>query len=141
MVFVDLFTERGLDRGTPAIDESTKMAGRAARSPARLCSRDRKLCFYRRLEYDFLACLLCFLFFFFLSVLIPVRFSSSCCLVRAAAICASSASTCASCVIHILSHLRIPFVLLVLFFVVVIFLVSVLVVISYPVCWHLICLL
>ena len=34
-----------------------KMADSAARSPARLCSRDWKLCCHRRLEYEFLALL------------------------------------------------------------------------------------
>ena len=40
-----------------AVDESReKMADRVARSPARLCCRDGKLCYYRhrRFEYDFL---------------------------------------------------------------------------------------
>ena len=35
------------------------------RSPARLCSRDGKLCYYGRLEYDFLAFVPCFLLFLF----------------------------------------------------------------------------
>ena len=37
------------------VDESRKMADRVTRSPARLCSRDGKLCYYGRLEYGFLA--------------------------------------------------------------------------------------
>ena len=44
-----------------AVDESRKkMADRVTRSPARLCSRDGKLCFYGRLEYDFVAFFPCF---------------------------------------------------------------------------------
>ena len=66
------------------------MADRVARSPARLCSRDGKLCYYyRRLEYDLffsLSCFyaFCFLIFLFFSVLMPACFSSSCCFVPAA---------------------------------------------------------
>ena len=75
----------------------------------------------------------------FFSVLIPVCLSSSCCFVRAAVLCSSWARTCTFCVICILPHLRIPFVLLLLFvlciFFVVLFLllVDLLVVFSYPV--------
>ena len=47
-----------------AVEESRKkMADRVARSPARLCSKDGKLCCCRRLEYDVLAFLPCFLHF------------------------------------------------------------------------------
>ena len=43
-----------LTRNT-AVDESRrKMADRVARSPARLCSGDEKICYYLRFEYDFL---------------------------------------------------------------------------------------
>ena len=59
------------------------MADRVAkRSPARLCSRDGKLFYYRRVEYDFLAFFFAFASFFFafasffFSVLIPACFSS-----------------------------------------------------------------
>ena len=95
-----------------AVNESRKkVADRVTRSPTRLCSRDGKLCYYRRLEYDFLffflALLPCFIVFF-------VCFSSSCCFVRAAVI--SSASTCCSRVICIISDLRIPFVSFVIYF-------------------------
>ena len=65
------------------------MADREARSPARPCSKDERLCYYRRLEYDFLALLPCFLLFLFFSALSCCVFSSSC-LVTAAAICSSS---------------------------------------------------
>ena len=34
-------------------DDLRKITRRAARSPARLCSGDGNLCFYRRLEHDF----------------------------------------------------------------------------------------
>ena len=50
--------------------------------------------------------------FLLFSVLTPVCFSSSCCFVRAAVICSSSASKC-SCVFCTLPHLRIPFVFVV----------------------------
>ena len=68
MVFVGLFTEGGRDSGSmltldAAIDEFRKMTDRVGRSPARLGS-DGKLCYYRCLEYDFLAFLSCFLLFF-----------------------------------------------------------------------------
>ena len=44
------------------VDESrTKMADSVTRSPARLSNRDGKLCHYGRLEYGFLAFVLCFL--------------------------------------------------------------------------------
>ena len=76
----------------------------------------------------------------FFSAFIPGCFSFSCCFVRAAVICFFSASTRSSCVICILSSLRIPFVLFVLFFVSLIFLVGVFVVFFYPVHRHSICL-
>ena len=100
-----------------AVDESRKkIADRVARFPTRLCSRDGKLRYYRRLEYDFLAFLPCLLQFFF-SVLIPVCFSSWCRFVRAAVICSSSASsTCSFCFICILPRVRTHFVLFVLYF-------------------------
>ena len=47
-----------------AVDESRKkMVDSVIRLSARLCSRDRKLCYYGHLEYDFLAFLPCFLLF------------------------------------------------------------------------------
>ena len=49
------------------------------RSPARLCSRDGNICFYGRLEHDFLA-FLCFALI--LSFLIQVCLSSSCSFVQ-----------------------------------------------------------
>ena len=70
-IFVDLFTEGGstaavLRLDTTAVEESRKkMTDRVARSPARLCSRYGKRCHYRRLEYDFLAFLPCFILFLF----------------------------------------------------------------------------
>ena len=43
------------------VDESrNKMADGVTRSPARLCSRDGKICYYGRLEYDFSAFVPCF---------------------------------------------------------------------------------
>ena len=91
------------------VDESRKkMADSAARSPARLCSRDWKLCCHRRLEYEFLALLPCFLLFIFspslsrrvslFRVASPVPQSSAALLQRIR-------------VIIILSHLGIPFVI------------------------------
>ena len=46
------------------VDEGRKMADRVITSPARLCSRDGKLCWYRRLGYAF------FCFFFLASFLL-----------------------------------------------------------------------
>ena len=40
------------------------MVDRVARSPDRRYRRDGKLCYYRRLEYDFLAFYICFLLFY-----------------------------------------------------------------------------
>ena len=45
------------------VDERRMMTDNMTRSPARLCSRDGKLCYYGRLEYDFLAFVPCFLLF------------------------------------------------------------------------------
>ena len=67
-----------------AVDESReKMADRVVRSPARLCSRDGKLC---KLSAPscFFAFLPSFHLFFLFSSLILVCLSSNCCLVRAA---------------------------------------------------------
>ena len=51
-----------------AVDESRKdKAHLVAKPPARLCSRDGTLCYYRRLEYDSLAVRLVFLFVSFFS--------------------------------------------------------------------------
>ena len=47
------------------VDESRKMADSVRRFPARLCSRDGKLCYYGRRQYDFLALVPCFLPFLF----------------------------------------------------------------------------
>ena len=103
-----------------AVEESRKkMADRVARSPVRLCSRDGKICYYRRLEYDFLFLNLAsyFLFLsFFLSVRVRVCFSSSCYFVRAAVICSTLASTCVLLVICIPPYLIIPFASFVLHF-------------------------
>ena len=41
------------------VDESRKIADRVTRFPARFCSRDRKLRYRRRLEYDFVALVSC----------------------------------------------------------------------------------
>ena len=49
-----------------AVDESRKKSADSVtrlRDPARLYSRDGKLCYHGRLEYDFLAFLTCFLLF------------------------------------------------------------------------------
>ena len=48
------------------VDESRKMADGVTRFPARLCSGGEKLCYYGRLEHDFLAFVPCFLLFLFL---------------------------------------------------------------------------
>ena len=64
------------------------MADRVTRSPVRLYSRDGKICYYRRLQYDLFLCLASFFFPSFPpSFLIRVCFSCSYCFVRAAAIC------------------------------------------------------
>ena len=110
---------------------------RVTRSPARLCSRDGKRCFNRRLGYGFLVFLPCSLLSFSSFSLSLSQCSSSSCFVRAAVICFSSASMC-SYVICILSHLKVTilFVCLILFFVILILLVGVFVALSYPVRWH-----
>ena len=71
MVFVDLFaggggsTAAAATLGTVADESRNKMADGVTRSPARLCSRDAKICYYIRLEYDFLFFfVLCFILFF-----------------------------------------------------------------------------
>ena len=46
---------------TVADESRKKMADGVTRSPARLCSRDGKICYYRRLEYAFFAFVPCFL--------------------------------------------------------------------------------
>ena len=52
-----ILTEGGLDSvvtlDTTVGKSRKKVADRVTRSPTRLCSRDGKLCYYRRLEYDF----------------------------------------------------------------------------------------
>ena len=90
------------------VDERRMMTDNMTRSPARLCSRDGKLCYYGRLEYEFLALLPCFLLFIFspslsrrvslFRVASPVPQSSAALLQRIR-------------VIIILSHLGIPFVI------------------------------
>ena len=84
------------------------MANNVTKPSARLCSRDGKLCYYGRLEYEFLALLPCFLLFIFspslsrrvslFRVASPVPQSSAALLQRIR-------------VIIILSHLGIPFVI------------------------------
>ena len=116
------------------------MAGRVARSPARLCSRDGKLCYYRRREYDLDAlCLVSFFCPFF-----PSLFRYASLLRVTSSVQQSSASRMfvrvllTSCV---LSHFSIPFVLFLknIYFSVALLLVGVFVVLSYPVRWHFIC--
>ena len=46
---------------TVADERRKKMADGVTRSPARLCSRDGKIYYYGRLEYDFLAFVPCLL--------------------------------------------------------------------------------
>ena len=49
------------------VDESrNKMADGVTRSPARLCSRRGKICYHKRLEYDFLTLCLAYCFSYFL---------------------------------------------------------------------------
>ena len=132
------------------VDESRKMADRMARSPTRLCSRDGKLCYCGRLEYDFLVFLPCLLLFLFYSVLIPVCFSYVSLFSVASSVQQPSvplqqvrvllaAFFLCSRVICILSHLRIPLVLfLFIFRSSDITLVGVSAVLSYPVRWHVI---
>ena len=99
-----------------AVDESRKkMADRVARSPARLRSRDGKLCYYRRLEYDFLVfCLTSFFSSF------PPPLSRYVSLLGVASSVQQSSATLqqvtCSCVIFVLwlPPLRIPFVVFVL---------------------------
>ena len=48
---------------TVADESRKKMADGVTRSPARLCSRDGKIYYYGRLEYDFLASVPCLLYY------------------------------------------------------------------------------
>ena len=69
------------------------MTDRVTRSPVRLCSRDGKICYYRRLEYT-VSCF-CVLLPSFLLLLRPYsNFGMFLLVVRAAVICSTSASTC-----------------------------------------------
>ena len=125
-----------------AVDKSRKkMAGRVARFPARLCSRDGKLCYYQNalvskcLEYDFLALRPCFL----LSYCSPPlsRYAS---LRRVASFVQQSSGPLQQVRVLVIrdpSQLRIPFVKKNIFsyHVVLIFVVSVFVALSYPVRW------
>ena len=47
-----------------AVDESRKMVDSVTRFPVRLCSRDGKLCYYGRLQHDFLLCLASYFSYF-----------------------------------------------------------------------------
>ena len=85
MFLVDLITE-GCSTAVvvtldTAVDESRKkMADRLTWSPARLCSTDGKVCYYRRLEYEFLLSCLASLFSYFSSSLsenVSLRVGSS----------------------------------------------------------------
>ena len=107
---------------TVAAESRKKMADGVTRSPARLCSRDRKNCYYGRLEYDFLLFVPCNLLLSFSPAL-----SMYVCLLRVpSSVQHSSASlskcvfcSMCSCVICILPHLGIRcflFAHLVLFF-------------------------
>ena len=93
------------------VDESRKrMADRVTGSPVRLFSRDGTICYYLRLEYDFLLLCLdsCFLLLYCSPSLIRVCFSSSYYFVRAAVIRNLrhvSQHVCTSCVICILPRL------------------------------------
>ena len=152
MIFVDLFTEGGVDSGTSyrRQREQEEDADRVTRFPTRLCSRDGKLCYCGRLEYDFLVFLPCLLLFLFYSVLIPVCFSYVSLFSVASSVQQPSvplqqvrvllvAFFLYSRVICILSHLRIPLVLfLFIFRSSDITLVGVSAVLSYPVRWHVI---
>ena len=114
-----------------AVDESRKnMADRVAMSPAQLVAETGSFVTIDALSAIFLLFCLASLFSYFSP---PVCFSPSCCFVRAAVICSSSASTCSS-AICILSHLRIPFVSIAIFSVVLIFLVGVSAVLSVTKC-------
>ena len=95
-----------------AVDESRKnMADRVAMSPAQLVAETGSFVTIDALSAIFLLFCLASLFSYFSP---PVCFSPSCCFVRAAVICSSSASTC-SCDVCILSHGMVPFVLLFIF--------------------------
>ena len=51
---------------TVADESRNKMADGVTRSPARHCSRNGKICYYERLEYDFLLLCLASYFYYFL---------------------------------------------------------------------------
>lgn len=87
----ELFSESGATAAASepdtAIDDSNvEVADMAAKSPDRLCSKDGKTCFYRRLEYDLVflslisSCLLCSfssLVPYVLSISVPVSYSQA----------------------------------------------------------------
>ena len=99
---------------TVANESRKKMVDSVTKSPAWLCSRDGKLCYYGRLEYDFLAFVPCSLLFLFspsLSRYAYVRVPSS---VQQSSTTLSNyvpgtISRVLSCVIRILPHLGIHF--------------------------------
>ena len=105
---------------TVADESRIKMPDGVTRFPARLCSRDGKIGYYERLEYDFLLAYFCALLptFLILSCLIPVCFilflrlcSSSHLLLSASAYFIVRVLSCR--VICILPHIGIPLFLFV----------------------------
>ena len=101
---------------TVADESRKKMADGMAWSPARLCSRDGKINYYGRLEYEFLAFVLCNLLFSFsppLSLYVYLLRVPS--YVQQSSVTLSKYvfySSC-SCVICIMTHLGIPWFLFV----------------------------
>ena len=108
-----------------AVDEDRKMSGHVARAPARLGSRDGKLCYYHRLSFYSASLMPGVLVLFLSSVLTPIWFFSSCRLIRGAVICSSSASTCSFSQVGILSQVIVASVMFLnILFVVLVFLVA-----------------
>ena len=93
-------------------DESTnKMADGATRSPARLCSRDGKVCYDGRLEFDFLSFVPCFPLFILpypgMFIFAFLRLCSSHLLLLTSILYSYFIVRVPSCVICILAHLGI----------------------------------
>ena len=119
----------------PWTREGRRWQERMTRSPVRLCSRDGKICYYRRLEYDFLFSCLPFFFPSFAPSSFGCVSLSPYNFVRAAVICSTSASSCVllvSFVFCLLSAFLLVIKYLFYIFRMLLFLVGVFIVLSYP---------
>ena len=126
MFFVDLFTEGGFDSGSSDTWHRCRREqeddGRYCdKLPDRRCSRNGKLCYYGRLEHDFLAFLPCSLLLLFspslsryVSLINSVPSSGH----QSSATLQQVVRVLSSCVICILHHVRIPRIICLAYFLV-----------------------